>query len=300
MTDPVLAVIEEAARTPSPRVLALTEAIRARHPEGSIAGFLFYGSGLREADDPTKMLDLYVIAESYRAFHGSRMKAALNAALPPNVFQLEAAGPDGAPIRSKYAVLSMAAYERRVAEAFESTFWGRFAQSVDVVDASDTEAEARLRAGLAQSVRTFAREAQSLSAPHATALSFWTEALAASYRTELRAEDARPRAESIVRADLPRYQALTTALYGPPDAGGLHDIPTGPNRWPLRRFLGKPMTVLRILKAAFTFDGGADYALAKLEAHSGVRLEITDSQRRHPVLWSPVLLWKVLRSGAWR
>lgn len=303
MTDAVLEVVRRTQLPPSPRVLALCEAIRTRHPAGVIEGFLFYGSGLRDQDDPDKMLDLYVLVGGYRALHGPGARAALNLALPPDVYTLAAEGPDGAPVRSKYSVLSLPAFERRATEAaFLSSVWGRFAQRTVVVGARDAATRDRMLAGLAACVRTFAREAEALQPQAFTARAFWTTALAASYRTELRAEDAARRAASIVEGDLDRYEALTTALYGPPDEGGLHRLPGPPgrDRWALRRTVGKPLTAARVVKAAFTFEDGVDYALDKLERHSGVRVEVTEAQRRHPVLWSPVLLAKVLRSGAWR
>jgi hypothetical protein len=57
----------------------------------------------------------------------------------------------------------------------------------------------------------------------------------------------------------------------------------------VRRRLGKPLNIARLLKAAFTFDGAMDYALWKVERHSGVRPEATAWQRRHPLLAAPGL-----------
>jgi len=31
-----------------------------------------------------------------------------------------------------------------------------------------------------------------------------------------------------------------------------------------------------------------------------VSIEVTEAQRKHPVLWSPVLGWKLWRKGAFR
>ncbi|MEL7130184.1 MAG: hypothetical protein AAGK23_11615, partial [Pseudomonadota bacterium] len=71
-------------------------------------------------------------------------------------------------------------------------------------------------------------------------------------------------------------------------------------KWATRRWVGKPATALRVLKGAFTFDGGLDYVLHKLKSHSGASIEVSDHQRRHPLLWSPVLAWKLWRRGAFR
>ena len=60
------------------------------------------------------------------------------------------------------------------------------------------------------------------------------------------------------------------------------------------------MTAVRVINNAATFDGGLEYVLRKLHNHSGVTIDLTPAQRKHPVLWSPVLGWKLWRKGAFR
>lgn len=71
-------------------------------------------------------------------------------------------------------------------------------------------------------------------------------------------------------------------------------------RWAMRRVLGKLLSVLRLAKGLFTFDGGVDYILWKIERHTGARIALTPWQRRHPLLASPVFLWRLYRLGAIR
>ena len=40
--------------------------------------------------------------------------------------------------------------------------------------------------------------------------------------------------------------------------------------------------------------------LEKIEGHSKARIKVTESERRHPVLHSPVLAWKIFRARALR
>ena len=54
------------------------------------------------------------------------------------------------------------------------------------------------------------------------------------------------------------------------------------------------------MKAAFTFEGGADYAAFKIERHTGRKIEVTPWQRRHPLLAGLLMLPKLLRSRALR
>jgi hypothetical protein len=70
--------------------------------------------------------------------------------------------------------------------------------------------------------------------------------------------------------------------------------------WTARRALGKLLNLLRLTKAAFTFEGGADYLAWKVERHAGVTIELTDWQRRNPILAAPAMLWRLYRRGAVR
>ena len=301
MTDPLLPVLRAHTPAPGPRVLALAEAIRARAPEGSIAAFLFYGSGLRDPDDASLMLDLYVLTDGYAGYLGRGVRAGAARLLPPDVSYWEVPHETGL-IRAKVSVLSLPDLERRAAHGFQSTFWGRFSQRVAVVSPRCEAERARAEAALARCVRTFARAAEPLMPARVTARDFWRTALAASYRTELRAEEPEARTAAIVDADLPRYRAITTALYGEPDEQGRHAMPAtrSPDLWVLRRAVSRPAQVARIVRTAFFFEGAADYALAKLERHSGVRLEVSERERRHPVLHAPILLRRAIKAGALR
>ena len=58
--------------------------------------------------------------------------------------------------------------------------------------------------------------------------------------------------------------------------------------------------MLRLAKAAFTFDGAMDYVAWKIERHSGVRIEVKPWQRRFPLLAAPGLYLKLRRMGVLR
>jgi hypothetical protein len=126
------------------------------------------------------------------------------------------------------------------------------------------------------------------------AIDFWARGYHESYRTELRPEAPLARSREIVDRFAPRYEALYRAVQNNPGNKGAK------RRWFWRRLWGKPMTAMRVLNSAATFDGGLDYVLRKVKNHSGVSLEVSERQRRHPVLWSPVLAWKLWRRGAFR
>ena len=58
------------------------------------------------------------------------------------------------------------------------------------------------------------------------------------------------------------------------------------------------MSFLRIFKSALTFDDPLDYALWKVERHSGVKLIATERQRRYPLIFAWPLVWQAYRQGA--
>ena len=74
----------------------------------------------------------------------------------------------------------------------------------------------------------------------------------------------------------------------------------GRSEWKARRLRGKALSVLRLIKAAFTFQGGADYLAWKIERHSGVAVKLSAWQRRHPILASVWLMPKLYLKGAFR
>jgi len=70
--------------------------------------------------------------------------------------------------------------------------------------------------------------------------------------------------------------------------------------WTVRKVQGKFLSILRLMKAAFTFQGGADYLIWKIERHSGVKIELTPVQRRHPIWAGLTTFWRLYRKGAFR
>ncbi|MGW8311390.1 MAG: hypothetical protein ACWGNB_10050 [Thiogranum sp.] len=70
--------------------------------------------------------------------------------------------------------------------------------------------------------------------------------------------------------------------------------------WRLRTVQGKLLSLARLSKALFTFDGGLDYLAWKLERHSGQHIEVPDRVRRYPLLFVWVLVWDLYRRGVFR
>jgi len=305
MSDPVLDIIRSESLEPPARVNDIMQAIEQRHKD-RVQAFVYYGSSLREMSNPNKMLDFYVLVDSYRKTHGRGVRALLNRLIPPAVYYIERKDNQGVLTTCKYSLLSLKEFERRCSNnVLQSQVWGRFSQPCVLLRAKDEEIAERVYQARAKAVRHMASQSAPLVGPSATAAEIWGRGFYESYRTELRPESSVGRSQEIVERFSKRYASLTTALYGDPDQTGLYNLPTERKHqvkrlWFWRRVQGKPLSVIRILNSAATFDGGLDYVLRKLKNHSGVEYHPTEFQRKHPVLTSPVMGWTLWRKGAFR
>lgn len=278
---------------------AMGAVIAERFPGSAV---LFYGAASDdskgEAARGKALYDFYVIAPSYRSVFERKRLRMLNRLLPPNVFYVETPI-DGVILRSKYAVVSLAHFERLCGMAtFHSYFWGRFAQPSRIVCTPEAM-RPRLERAVAAAVTTFCRRAAGLAPSKFTAADLWRAGLRASYLSELRAEKS-DRADAVLiryegwpeRVTIP---ALAAAGFKITDDNGSLSISPQPSRlaaraaWTFRRVYGGYLSVARLLKATTTFHGGIDYILWKIERHAGVTIEASDWQRRHPMLAAPGL-----------
>jgi len=306
---------EKTPHAASPAMRALIASIMARYGQ-AVEAVLYYGSCLRKGDELDGIVDLYVLVDTYRSAYGRRwVPAVFNKLLPPNVFYLEIPF-EGQTVRAKYAVFSVADFQRGASPRwFHSYVWGRFAQPAGLLYARSAETEQQVTAALAQAAMTFIQRILPCAPERFSARHLWRRGLLLSYRAELRSE----RPDKVARlydASAPHYERLTRAIL----AGGQWNVELQPGMhpagyrasfparirracrvaWAARSVQGKVLSVLRLFKAWFTFRGGMDYILWKVQRHSGVAVEITPRLRRHPLLAVCVLSWRLYRRGAFR
>jgi hypothetical protein len=303
----------QSGRPAAPAIAALAATLRARYG-GAVQAILFYGSCLRSGDDRGGIVDLYAIVDRYRNAYASRAWAFFNALLPPNVFYLEVPF-EGRTLRAKVAVLSLAGLERAASPAwFHSYVWARFTQPTALLDAASPEAAARVHAALGTAAMTFLARVVPCLPPRFSSEELWTEGFRLSYRAELRAERPEKLAAlyrtfaehygKLLELAAPALPFAVSPLGGDPPVYSAR-IPGGRRlacrfAWRLRAVQGKILSVLRLVKGAFSFAGGLDYILWKIERHSGVRVEVPARLRRHPILAVAVVCWRLYRRGAFR
>ena len=301
-------------RTASPAVGVLIDEILKRHGEAA-QGILFYGSCLRSGDDLDGLVDLYLLVDDYRSAFKSRWQAFLNALLPPNVYYLEQKF-EGQVVRTKYAVLSLADFQKGTSMRwFHSYLWGRFCQPTALLYARNDAVAERVLNCFAQSVLTFVKRVLPQATRDFTAQQLWSRGLTLSYSAELRSEKPEKRARLFDAA--PQYYEEVTRLAVDVVADPIEiDDRSGTLRyrqqisarkrfasrvaWKLRTWQGKLLSILRLLKATLTFEGGVDYILWKIERHSGITVEVEPRLKRHPLVAMWVLSWRLYRKGGFR
>lgn len=291
-------------------VLALAAEL-ARRGGSATAAVLYYGSALR-AESLDGVLDFYVLLDDVAAWPGSLLAHLANRLLPPNVGYLEVEH-QGKPLRAKFAVLSTQQFQRRLRrQSLDTTIWARFCQPALCVWVRSTADRARMVELVSGAVITAACWAAELGPASATAEDFWRALFARTYSAELRVEKA-ARPQDIVAKYPQRYAALLPLALGAvqlpfnTDAvGALQPALDQAQRdraargWAWRQRLGRPLNILRLLKAAFTFESAMDYVVWKIERHRGVRIEVSAWQRRFPLLAAPGLYLQLRRRGILR
>lgn len=275
-------------------VVRLAETIRAQHGPETLA-ILVYGSCLRGTPPTDSLIDYYVLTETARAISGNPLSRALCRLVPPNVYYTEDTIGD-VTYRAKHAALTLDAFRGKVAETTSNPyFWARFAQPVAMAYCRDEATRQEVIAALETAVRTMFAKISPLSGYDAETAILWERGLSATYASELRSEGP-GRAQQIVDADRDYYEAVTQAIRTG-DVNRASSL-TAEQDWARVRRNGKLLSIARLLKAAFTFRGGADYLAWKISRHSGQPVDLTRWQRRHPILAALTLLPKLLKSGA--
>ena len=302
-------IADELRREVPPAVVMLAERLAAR-AQGGAAAVLFYGSALRDSA-LDGVLDFYVLVDHVGDWPGSWLAVCANRVLPPNVGYLEESI-DGRSLRAKYAVMTVAQFRRAMSvQRIDTTLWARFSQPCACIHARSEADRLTMRDAVCDAVVAAAHWAAMLGPLRAEPVAFWRALYARTYAAELRVERS-TRGADLLAHDGPRYARLLPLAW---EEGGLafttapgevapvlapDERTTAEHRWRRRRRLGPVLNLLRLLKAALTFDNATDYVAWKVERHSGYKIEPTPFQRRHPLLAAPGIYWRLRRRGVLR
>jgi hypothetical protein len=266
---------------------ALGEAAGAR-------AVLFYGSNLRTGS-LEGVLDFYVL-----------LPGTEEPAIWPTVSYHERAH-ENETLRAKVATMRLATFARAAGgELTDTTIWARFVQPSALVWTADGEAQGEVVAAIAAACATAARLAAALGPESGTAEDYWRALFRATYSAEFRVEKS-GRENDILSVNAAHFAGLLPLAW---EAGGIPvsiagerltpDLPHWQRGvilkwWARRRRMGKPLNLLRLVKASTTFEGAARYAAWKIERHTGMPVEVTPLRERYPLLAAPQVLWDLWR-----
>lgn len=306
MADSLRSLIAAELAVPvDPTIAEFAQAIAAPYGDAARA-VLFYGSCLRSKVLEGEMLDFYLIVSDYEAAFDKPWMAKWNRRLPPNVFPVTHDA-----LMGKVAVLDEADFHGlNRAEASAVSVWARFSQPSRLVWTADVAAQAMAVEAIAGAAPTLLDFALAHAEGEIDIVALWEAGYALTYSAELRAE-RKERAKSVVAFDEGRFRAfghaalaecrLKTEVTGDSvrvTAGQEAARDALRTRWPKLRRNGKLLTIARLAKAAFTYQGGIDYLSWKINRHAGTDIAITPWQRRHPFLTALYLVPKLWLSGA--
>ncbi|KRB49424.1 hypothetical protein [Phenylobacterium sp. Root700] len=266
------------------------------------AAVLFYGSVLRTGD-LDGVMDFYVLTRETRP----GLRGLATRLLWPDVSYHEFEA-DGRVYRAKVATMTLAQFRRAVTGVgVDTTIWTRFVQPCALVWSADAAVAAQVREAVAAAAITAARFAAVVGPERGAPQAYWTALFRQTYAAEFRVE-ARGREAQIIGVDPGRYDAVLPAAWEagevPFEQVGGELQPTLPaaeharllRAWRLRRSLGKPLNLARLVKAAFTFEGAARYAAWKIERHTGLPVPLTPWRERHVILASPGVFWRLWKA----
>ena len=275
-----------------PAAAAMTEHLCTQYGD-AVDAVLFYGSCLRAASDEDLLMDFYVLIDRYTEVHGPRLMTLFNWLLPPNVYYVEIPF-EGRTARAKVAVMTIGQFHRAATRGFTSAIWARFSQPTRLTYVRGQSERETVISALSGAITRMLEAARPV-APNQNPDALWITALKHTYGAELRPEPP-GRAQEIYEKNKDRYDALATGISHKPRPAALpHHL-----LWLARSLAGKTLNVMRLIKAARTFSGGLDYAVWKMERHSGVKIELSEAERAHPLITGLKLFWKARREGGFK
>lgn len=251
---------------------------------------LFYGSNLRTGS-LDGVLDFYIL-----------LPGDSESAIWPTVSYHER-DHHGTTLRAKIATMRLATFARAASGGLtDTTIWARFVQPSALIWAEDDAARTEVIAAIAAAATTAARLAAALGPVSGTAEDYWRALFRATYSAEFRVEKG-GRENDILAVNADHFSGLLPlALEAGGIAPGQHGAILTPRLmpaerarilgwWKRRRRMGKPLNLLRLVKASTTFDGAARYAAWKIERHTGMPVKLTPFRERYPLLAAPQVLW---------
>jgi hypothetical protein len=276
----------------------------------SLVGLVFFGSRRTGAArvDAWSAYDVFIVVSSYRPFYAALRRAGLmhrpawllafvSRILPPTQISLRFDPPG---VHVKGSVIDARAFVRETGPGRRDHFCiGRLFQPTLLLHARDASARDTVLAALVSALRETWGWVRPWLPPQLDAAGYGRAALTTSMRWELRPEP-KGRADQLWEAQralqVPVLEALLAELAGMgelvPVAGQPGSLSVAQQPTPLERFrrasyfrLSIVRATVRWLKHMVSFEGWLEYIVQKASRHSGQAIELSERERRFPLLF---------------
>jgi hypothetical protein len=293
-----------------PGVEWLAQQLVEVHSE-TVLGVIFYGSCLR-SDTDDGIVDFWVVVDDYRAAYSRPWHAGINLVAPPNVFYVEYEH-EGRTLRTKYGVIDRDSFEQGTSfGAWHPYIWARFAQPSRLLACRDEAAREFFVKAVSNSILAMVGRLVCFLPARGNSIRFslsalWQEAFRRTYDSE-----RRPEADDGIRGlyfyDTKRYDTVAAyALQHLSSINYFEEATAHPRsfevvlpesaqqkgrlRWRFMRFYARFLGLVRLSKTALTFGDWVPYVLWKLERHTGRRIELSERQHNHPLIFAwPIII----------
>ncbi len=266
---------------------------------GAVLAVLYYGSCLRTGETDGLILDFYVLVTDYKKAHQNFFSNLGNRLVPPNVYYRETK-PGNKTVRAKVAVLSLEDFEKRAGpRGLNVSVWARFSQPARLLYARTERVGKSVIKAVAEAAQTMISQVLPLVKNRESAPEIWIEALRRTYGAEFRSEGPDKAAE-LFNLNRDYFSALTPLVLNELGQAPLKAPGAARWGWLLRTLNGKAVSLLRLIKAVFTFQGGIDYLAWKIKRSSGVEVSIKPWHRKVPFIAGVVLFIQLRWKGAFR
>jgi len=264
----------------------------------SLKAIIFYGSCLNDkTKKKTSTPDFFLIVDNYYSFHKSIIHSALNWILTPNTYSINKNG-----LKGKYNVLSSKHFNRETSLKAKDIYnLGRLSKRTAIIYHSDESVLKNLIESFANAYYTVAFKTCFLQNIFSLE-DFITQALNISYIGEKRVE-ADDKISKLKKSETKFYESIyklilddflsSKLLEKKDDIYSLRNAFNLTNRfWKIRTkiFLWKSRirAKLRWPKSIYTFEGWVDTLLSKIERTKGIKIELTEKERKYPLIYG----WK--------
>jgi len=282
--------------------------IRARYGD-RVLGVYMYGSVLSAVTcTETSFPDFFVITDGYRGVFRKWSHRLLAYFLPPHIYHLRL----DKKRRCKYNLVSLRRFRRECSKRAKDIYiLGRFGKRVALVYHRDEKARDELVGCCFSAMRHVVTWTLRGMKYRFDEEEFTLNCLNLSYAGETRVE-ASSKVPKLFQSEKPFYLEIYPALLRKnplalDGSNGEYQLQgnswlRGWRRFRFRMFLKRSRIrgILRWPKFLVTVDEWVDIILAKIERSKGIKLDVTERQRRHPIIFGWPHFFRLLRSGAIR